>query len=744
MLHHYSIKIYNTEESSKESIGIDYVKNNILKFEEMYLQLHESIPNKIFSFEVKVTSQLINLYFVTDEQSAQIMVGQIYSIDPNLEIEKIKDPLLSFGMNNLLKCYSIFGVRNRIIPYKDYGDCEHNSFVSFLSYFSKLSQNETIYIQYVVRSVEVGLIQELNNRFLQKLYKLKNSLSLESLIGNGNKHSYEKILKKSSSKKFSLSVNFTIFVGKDASESQFLKIFNLNDALSIFNNRDFNILRSVSVKVRDFNYLLNRIGYRAFQVSARELATFIHFPSVRELPQLAKSLSKKQPPPEMLPTDRENKNISFFGLTTFRNSRIPFGFRGEDRKRHTYVVGKSGSGKSKLLELLIKADIENGEGVGVIDPHGDLIDNILKFVPENRISDVVIFDPTDSDYLPAINPLENVSKDQRMHVVIDFIEIFKKYFGANWSDRIEHLLRYACLTLLESPDATILSISKLLTDRNYRYSIVADLQDELLKNFWLNEFASYSEKYDSEAINPLINKLGQFISSDIIRNIIGQSKSTINFRDIIDSRKILLVKLPKGLLGEENASLLGSILITNLYQAVMSRAEVREEDRRLFSLYIDEFQNFATTSFKEILSESRKYGLQLTIANQYLGQLDNTIRTGVFGNIGSLICFRVGAEDASLLINEFAGRFSSKDLVNLGMREFCIKMLIDGVNTEAFSGKTLDLNYISQNHEDRCRELSRERYAYSKASFANVKQVDSSRFDNLIFNFNTDHFEEPL
>ena len=347
----------------------------------------------------------------------------------------------------------------------------------------------------------------------------------------------------------------------------------------------------------------------------------------------------------------------------------------------------------------------------MLDPHGDLIDNILKIIPENRIKDVVLFNPSDLDFPISFNSLAQVPKKLKIRVTISFIEIFKKLFGVNWSPRLEHVLRYVTLALLDTPGTTILSIQKMLTDKNYRQMIVKNIQDDIVKNFWANEFSGWSEKFDNEAITPLINKVGQFISSNMIRNIIGQPNNLINFREIIDSKKIFLSKISKGMLGEDNAALMGAMIVTKIYQAAMSRADIPEDDREDFYMYVDEFQNFTTNTFDEILSEARKYRLNLTIANQFLGQLNDRIKKTVFGNVGSMITFRVSGEDAQILSREYTPRFSEQDIINLGVREFHCKMSIDGEIREAFSGRTSDMLTPQIHYSKQCIDFSRNKYS---------------------------------
>ncbi|OGJ71642.1 hypothetical protein A2454_00765 [Candidatus Peribacteria bacterium RIFOXYC2_FULL_55_14] len=418
----------------------------------------------------------------------------------------------------------------------------------------------------------------------------------------------------------------------------------------------------------------------------------------------------------------KEQNVSAFGITNYHNNFVPFGIRREDRRRHLYIVGKSGVGKSKLLELLVNHDLQAGHGVAVLDPHGDLVDAILRFVPPERVNDVIVFDPADTGFPIAFNPLEKVDPAYKMQLTIGILDIFKKLFGTNWSDRLEHVLRYTILALLDSPDTTVISILKMLSDKNYRQKIVARIEDNVVKSFWVSEFAAWSEKFDADAITPLLNKVGQFVATNMMRNVVGQPLTRFSIRDIMDNRKILLMKVSKGLLGEENSQLMGAMIITKIYQAAMSRADTPEEQRPDFYFYVDEFQNFATDTFYEIMSEARKYHLNLTIAHQYMGQLSQKIRQTVFGNIGSMISFRVGAEDASVMAEEFSPIFKERDIINLGVREFYIKMSVNGEIREPFSGRTLDVPAVTQDNTARIIEQSRRKYCRPKAEVEEVLQ----------------------
>ena len=336
-----------------------------------------------------------------------------------------------------------------------------------------------------------------------------------------------------------------------------------------------------------------------------------------------------------------------------------------------------------------------------------------------------------------------------MVLTIGFIDIFKKLFGANWSDRLEHVLRYTVLALLDSKGTTVFSILKMLTDKNYRQKIVARIDDNVVKNFWVNEFASWSEKFDAEAIMPLLNKVGQFVSTKLIRNIVGQPENKINIRDIMDNKKILLMKVSKGLLGEENSNVIGAMIITKLYQAAMSRQDLPEEQRVDFYMYIDEFQNFATDTFREILSEARKYRLNLTMAHQYMGQLNEEIKKTVFGNVGSIISFRVGGEDAGVLENEYEPVFKVRDMINLAVRDFYIKLSVDGETGDPFSGRTVDMTYLPESYRDRIIAQSREKYARPLSEveemiekWDEMEEVPADKKENDPFQ--EDEFEAPL
>lgn len=404
------------------------------------------------------------------------------------------------------------------------------------------------------------------------------------------------------------------------------------------------------------------------------------------------------------------EEITVVGQTNFRHHRRPFGIYTDDRRRHVYVIGKTGVGKTTLLENMIIQDVKMGRGLALVDPHGDVAEKILDIIPPERINDVVYFDPADVDFPVAFNPLESVDPQYKYLVASGLVSSLKKIWADSWGPRLEYILRNVILALLDYPSSTMLGIMRMLSDKAYRTKVVEHISDPVVKAFWVNEFANYNERFRSEAISPIQNKVGQFLSSSIIRNIVAQPKSTIDMKDIMDNGKILLVNVSKGRIGEDNSALLGAMLITKLQLAAMDRASIPEAERRDFYLYVDEFQNFATESFATILSEARKYRLNLIIAHQYITQMEEVVRDAVFGNVGTIISFRVGAFDAEYLEKEFMPYFTQTDLVNLDKYNAYIKLMIKGATSAPFSMETIPPVAETYNSREKVLRVSRERY----------------------------------
>jgi energy-coupling factor transporter ATP-binding protein EcfA2 len=402
--------------------------------------------------------------------------------------------------------------------------------------------------------------------------------------------------------------------------------------------------------------------------------------------------------------------ITPLAITNWRDIRTRFGIKAKNRRGHMYLVGKTGTGKSTLLATMAIADIQHGNGVAFIDPHGDVAEDLLHHVPAHRITDVIYFNPTDLDYPIAFNPLGKVHPDLHHLVTSGLISTLKKIWSEFWGPRLEHILRHAILTLLEYPSSTLLDIPRLLTDKDFRKGVVETITHPQVKAFWLLEFEKYSAWLKSEATAPILNKVGQFLTNLPLRNIVGQQANTFTMRHVMDEGKILIVNVAKGKIGEDNCALLGAMIVTKIQLAALSRANIPAEKRRPFYLYVDEFQSFLTLSFAEMLSEARKYGLHLILANQYLAQLEEKIRGAIFGNVGSIIAFRVGAEDAEYLSKEFYPDFNQLDFVNLSNHQIYLKLMIDGMTSRAFSATTLPLPERMTSFKDRVIERSRIRY----------------------------------
>jgi energy-coupling factor transporter ATP-binding protein EcfA2 len=416
--------------------------------------------------------------------------------------------------------------------------------------------------------------------------------------------------------------------------------------------------------------------------------------------------------------------ITYFGETDFRNEKTRFGIKAIDRTKHLYVIGKSGMGKSTLLENMAVQDIINGEGIALIDPHGGTAEKMLHYVPDSRIDDVIYFAPFDLEFPISLNVMEDVGPDKRHLVASGLMSAFKKIWVDAWSARMEYILNNTILALLEYPGATLLSVNKMLADKDFRKDVLSHVTDLSVKSFWIDEFAKYTERMAQEAVPAIQNKVGQFIANPVIRNIIGNPKSSFDFREAMDTRKIVLINLSKGRLGEQNASLLGALIITKIYLAAMSRADVPESMTKSlpsFNFFVDEFQSFASDSFADILSEARKYKLCLHLAHQYVEQMSEQVRAAVLGNVGTMIVFRVGSTDALIFEKEFAPVFTAEDIVNLDFAQMYLRMTIDGIGSKPFSAKGLGpIQPPAYSNKDQAIESSRKNYARPRAEIEEI------------------------
>jgi CxxC-x17-CxxC domain-containing protein len=419
-----------------------------------------------------------------------------------------------------------------------------------------------------------------------------------------------------------------------------------------------------------------------------------------------------------LPNIPLNKDLTYIGYSTFRDKNTLFGIKRKDRRQHTYILGKSGTGKSVLMSNMMMQNIINGEGVCIVDPHGELVEGILQSIPPHRMKDVVYFNPADTEYHIGFNVLELVDPKYKNLVASGLMGIFTKIWANAWSARMEYILNNTILALLDTPGTTLLGIQRMLVDKDYRQKIISNLKDPVIKAFWIHEYESWQDKFRNEAIAPIQNKVGQFLSTAVIRNIVGQSKSTINIFDLMNEGKIFLVNVSKGRIGEDNSKLIGGMIITKIQLAAMERVRIPEEERKDFYLYVDEFQNFVTDSFASILSEARKYRLCLTVAHQYTAQLvtkeSSAMRDSIFGNVGTMIVFRVGADDADFLEKEFAPEFTPEDIVNLPNYKIYLKLMIDGITSRPFSARTIAPLVKGGNKESEAEVIRTSRELYCR------------------------------
>ncbi|NMB70045.1 ATP-binding protein [candidate division WWE3 bacterium] len=495
-------------------------------------------------------------------------------------------------------------------------------------------------------------------------------------------------------------------------------------ALKQFTSSSLNGFKAdtVSGNIRELNVFKERFfdSEKAIIMNTEEIATIYHYPmSNIDTPNISWTYSRKSEPPANLPVS----DCNYIGTTTYRSNKMMFGLaNGDDRLRHMYLIGKSGTGKSTLLESMISQDIANGAGVGVLDPHGETIEKVLERIPDHRIKDVIYFDPSDTERPMGLNLLEMSDPSQKNLMASGLVAAIKQHFDYSWGPRLEYLLNYAILTLLDVPGTTMLGITRLMEDPNYQKYILHQVKDPLVHKFWETEFKEMkgNQKLVTDAIAPIQNKVNRFLASTTIRNILGQRYSTLDIWGAMNDGKILLMNLSKGKIGADNANLLGALLVSRIQFFALQRANIPYEKRRPFYLYVDEFQNFATGSFEEILSESRKYKLGLYLTHQFTAQLPETLLKAVFGNVGTIATFSLGAPDAKVLEGEFAPYFNSEDIISLERFYIYIKLMIDGMTSHPFSARILvpweDPNFLvpKSPNKEKVIQYSRETYGVDR------------------------------
>ena len=731
-----------------------------LAAEQMFAALHgiyrsEMSHQEYISLEIAARDKYLQFYVTVPTHLKEFVQGQIYAQYPTAEISEVDDYTLDeterISIGELKICGADLKLINKdVYPIKTFPNFEVDPLAGITGVLSRVEKNEQVWIQILIKPVS----DEWQSKGIAHIEAVKSghagkgSIHLDILgaLARGFGAIISTILtgatppsSKAKPAEQEAKISGTEEAALKGIETKVTKLgFNTKIRILAMAPNE-NVARSKITSVVGAFKQYNVINLNGFQASLintsidywkafsqrmfldegqilniEELASIFHLPSISvETPSIVWAGSKKGEPPADLPIEDNvpEEDLTIFAQTDFRHIVHKFGIKIPDRRYHMYAMGKTGTGKSTMLENMAIDDIREGRGLAVVDPHGDLINHVMDYIPEERIKDVVWFSPADRIFPVAFNPLETVDPDLKNIVASGVVGIFKKIFGESWGPRLEYILRNTILALLDYPNATMLGITRILVDQDFRNKVVSQITDPVIKDFFVNEFEQYDPKFRTEAIAPIQNKVGQFLSSSTIRNIVGQPKSTINLQEIMDKGKILLVNLSIGEIGEDASALLGALMITKIQLAAMQRAPIPEEERRDFYLYVDVFQNFATDSFAVILSEARKYRLNIIMTNQYIAQVPEEVIAAVFGNVGTLISFRIGAPDADILQKEFMPVFEAIDLVNLDNYHVYVKMSIDGVTCPAFSATTLPRSAQKLENREKIITFSRENYS---------------------------------
>ena len=663
----------------------------------------------VIALEIGVWEQKIRFLVSCSSYLVQFIISQIQSTYPLAVIVPIVDPLAAFVPKlvvgelklNLASFY----------PLKTWADFRDTDPInSYLSVMSKAEVGEVMYLSWVMTAAPEGWQGEgraaidngrsmgstkTQNGYQEKRGTLPNARGIEEKIGQPGFSVTTRIAVSSPNRLSELAAVFGVFGRPDGNSWRIVKPLMIEGARK---------------------RLLARLASEKRVISVTELATVWHLPSDKvRIPMILWGQNVFSEPPENLPiaegvSEEEKQKINFFGRAIFKNRDLIFGIKDSDRRRHLWAIGKTGTGKSTLIANMAIDDMKKGRGIAIIDPHGDLSDTIMNYVPASRINDVIYFNPSDRERPVRLNILEVKDPVQRELIVSGIVAIFNKLYGHSWGPRLEYILRNTLLALSEVSGMTLIEVPRLLTDRDFRHDLMNKIADPVIKRYFENEFDRMPEKMLQESISPILNKVGQFISSPLIRSIIERPASSIDIEEIMNDGKILIANLSQGKMGEDNAALIGAMLITKFQLAAMNRVDRSEAERKDFYLYVDEFQNFATESFIKILSEARKYKLNLTLANQYMAQIPLEVQKAILGNAGSIISFTIGADDGRIIMKEFGDVFTDKDLVNLENYQIAVRLMVDSMSGRAFVARTLPLPASRNENRDKVIRVSRERW----------------------------------
>lgn len=752
-------KIDESQDIESDLLILEIPKANDKKelaAEQLFASLHGILRDKDelkmsggvqehLSFEIASVNGQIRFYAWVPRSLRSFVEGQIYSQYPTVQIRKAdSDYVKNADSHSVIYTSEITLTDDEVLPIKTFQSFEVDPLAGITGALAKLeSTGEEVWIQILTRPIKDSW-HEASEHWIDKVRKGKLSsgtgISFAWLIklvvalwqppedyktgGMTKELSDRDRTRVAEAEKKATKLGYRVkiriaYLGESSSNAQ-QRMQAIVGTFKQFNSTNLNGFKITGASFKKDSvakYRERDFSEQGFILNIEELASVFHLPHTNvETPNVVWASSKTAEPPSKLPIITGNpaidENISAFGMTNFRGINHQFGILRTDRSRHMYIIGQTGAGKSGMLSLLALSDIFYGHGYAIVDPHGDFAVDNMRFIPGSRLNDVIYFNPADTAYPIGFNPLEVYDPNQKNNISSEVIGVLKRMFGDSWGPRMEHILRYTILALLDRPTTTMLDITRMLTDKKFREETLSYCTDAVVTNFWKSEFAAWNDKFATEAVAPVLNKVGAFTANPIIRNIIGQPKSTFNIRQIMDEGKILIVNLSKGLIGEDNAAILGSFLVTKIQLAAMSRSDIEHiEDRRPFYLYVDEFQNFATDSFATILSEARKYSLNLTVANQYVSQMNETVRDAVFGNVGTMVSFRVSADDAPLLSKQFEPQFEPNDLLQMHNRNFIINMVINGEKAPAFNGTTLTLPVPQIDNTGRIIENTRRNYS---------------------------------
>lgn len=713
------------------------------------------------SMEMAAIGQRIRFYIWTPKHLQAFVEGQIYAQYPTVQIYEQEEDYADRTLSQTVVCSTeLMLIDNETLPIKTFPSFEVDPLAAITATLAKLDgEDEEMWIQIMARPVSdnwhkkgarmVSRIRSGQGIFSSSSGNVMNyagqalaalarpPTATEGAVGGVKAEMSERdksritaIEQKTTKLGYQVKIRL-MYAGHDQHTAR-LRMQALVGAFKQFNSTNLNgfqIKNFVYDRDKQFEYQTRFFIDQGYILNIEELASIFHLPHTTvETPNIVWATTKTAEPPANLPIQEggNENDVSLFGVTNFRGDNRIFGILRSDRSRHMYILGQTGAGKSGALELLTLSDIYYSQGFALIDPHGDYAQHVLSFIPQSRLDDVVYFNPADTEHPVGFNPLEVSDPSLKNHISSELVGVLKRLFAESWGPRLEYILRYTLLALLDYPNATMLDITRMLTERKFREAVISHIDDPVVTNFWVNEFASWNDKFAAEAVAPVLNKVGAFTANPMVRNIIGQPKSTFNIRTIMDQGKILIVNLSRGLMGEDNSAVMGALMVTKIQLAAMGRADVPEEERRPFYLYVDEFQVFATDSFAAILSEARKYALNLTVANQYISQMSQPVRDAVFGNVGTIMSFRVSPDDAPFLQKYFEPEFESTDLIQQHSRYFVISMMIGEEKAPAFSAKTLNLPATPADYSAKIIELSRQRYSTPKAEvIIRIKQATS-------------------